>query len=145
MRTTAKERAEVIARLCKLNISYQDAEALRRISMTLRNWFELECGTGDGRVTRSIEREDNGEGKPFVRVQFAGFDGTWHDNKYPIADREAGARRRLAAIMAPYKRRLAVYIQGDCRGAALHILRKGKDIKPGERIDSVYSRGVAVY
>lgn len=145
MQTTSKERAEVIARLIRLGIQYQDAETLRRIAMTLRNWFELECGTGDGRVTRSIERDENGDGKPFMRVQYMGGDGKWVDRRYPVADRETGAKKRLAKVMEPYKRRLAVYIQGDPRGASLHILRKGKDIKKGESLDSIYNRGVAVY
>lgn len=144
MRSTSKERAEVIARLTRLGIEYQDAEALRRIAVTLRNWFELECGTGDERVTRSIERDDNGDGKPFLRVQFMAGN-QWVDRRYPVPDRETGAKKRLAKIMAPYKRRLAVYIQGDPRGASLHILRKGKDFKKGESLDSIYNRGVAVY
>lgn len=144
MRTTARERAEVIARLIQLGISYHDAEALRRIAKTLRSWFEYECGTGDERVASSIEREDNGDGKPFMRVQYQGPAG-WVDRRYQIPDREAGARKRLAALMKPYSRRLMSYIQGDCRGASLFILRKGKDIRAGEHIDSVYTRGVAVY
>ena len=53
-----------MARLLKLGISYEHACQLRRISMTLRNWFELECGTGDERTTRSIERDDNGDEEP---------------------------------------------------------------------------------
>ncbi len=92
-----------------------------------------------------MKRDEDGGGKPFMRVQYMGTGNQWVDRRYPIPDREAGARKRLAALMAPYKRRLTVYIQGDPRGASLHILRKGKDIKKGEDIDSVYSRGVAVY
>lgn len=143
MRTTSKERAEVIAQLIKLGISYSDAEALRRISKTLRNWFELECGTGDERVTRSIERDDNGDGKPFLRVQYMGYGNQWMDRKTPIPDREAGARKRLAAIMANYRRRLVPYVQGDCRGASVYVLRKA-DVR-GQDINSIYNRGVAVY
>lgn len=143
MRTTAKERAEVIARLIQLGISYPDAEALRRIAKTLHSWFELECGTGDERVTRSIERDDNGDGKPFLRVQYMGFNNQWIDRRSPIADREAGAKKRLAAIMASYKRKLVPYIQGDPRGAPLYVLRKA-DVR-GQDINSIYNRGVAVY
>ncbi len=146
MKTTAKERAEVIARLTRLGIEYSDAETLRRIAMTLRNWFELECGSSNDRVSVSIEREGGtDDGKPMRRVQYMGPNNVWIDRAYPIADREKGARKRLAQVMANYKRRLTVYIQGDCRGASLYILRKGKDIKKGEAIDSIYSRGVAVY
>lgn len=142
MRTTARERAEVIARLVQLGISYQDAEALRRIANTLRNWFEMECGTERGRATVSIERDENE--KPFQRVQYMGPGNQWVDRKYPIADRETGARKRLAALMQRYGSALVSYIQGDCRGASLYILRQS-DVRPGEEIDSVYSRGVAVY
>ncbi len=143
MRTTAKERDEVVTRILRLGISLEHAHQLRRISMTLRNWFELECGTGDGRVTRSIERDDNGEGKPFLRVQFATAKG-WVDRKHPVPDREKGARKRLASVMAHYPA-LISYVQGDCRGASVHLLRAGVDLKPGEDVNSVYSRGVAVY
>lgn len=38
---------------------------------------------------------------------------------------------------------LRAYIQGDPRGCALYILR-ADDIGPGESIDSVYTRGIAV-
>lgn len=147
MRTTSRERAEVIARLIKLGISYEDAEALRRIAKTLRNWFELECGTERNGRSVSIERDENGDGKPWLRVQFGvhGDGIKWIDRRYPTPDREAGAKKRLAAIMAGYKRKLVPYVQGDPRGASLHILRKGQDLKPGDQIDSVYSRGVAVY
>lgn len=45
MHTTQKERYEVLHRLDRLGIAYKDACALRRIALTLRRWFELECGT----------------------------------------------------------------------------------------------------
>lgn len=139
-----REKFEILARLQNLGFTWDEANQLRRISLTLNHWFELECGTGDDRVTRSIEREENGEGRPFMRIQYMGYDGKWIDERRPIADREAGARKRLAAIMASRKRRLLAYVQGDCRGASLYILRR-RDVKPGEAVDSVYNRGVAVY
>lgn len=54
MRTTAKERDEVISRLLKLGISYEDACALRRISSTLMrpgawrdpSWAQSDTGIG---------------------------------------------------------------------------------------------------
>ena len=68
---TTNHKSEVITRLAKLGIDYRDAEALRRISMTLRRWFEYECGTGEGQTTYSIERETE---EPdlwlFMRVQY---------------------------------------------------------------------------
>ena len=135
----------MMAQLERLGFSYGEACALRRISVTLQHWFELECGTcrgKNGEVSVSVERDDNGEGKPFERIQYQGPTG-YIDQRYPVSDREAGARKRLAAIMAPYKRRLVAFVQTDCRGAALYILLKSQ-IK-GENIQAVYNRGVAVY
>jgi len=141
-----RDTYEVLARLERLGFSYQQANQLRRISMTLRRWFELECGTENAAGSSiSIERDGgDSDGKPFQRVQFMGAGGQWVDRRFPVADRETGARRRLAAILKPFKRRLLAYVQTDCRGCAVYILRK-RDLKPGESVDSVYNRGVAVY
>ena len=128
--------------LQRLGFSYEQARQLRRISLTLRRWFELECGT-ENAAGSSISIERDGVGTPFQRIQYMG-PGGWVDHKSPVADREAGARRRLAAIMAPFKRRLVAYVQGDCRGASLYILRKSQVAK-GETLDSIYNRGIAVY
>jgi hypothetical protein len=59
------------------------------------------------------------------------------------ADREKGAHKRLAVIMAQYPDHVA-YIQGDPRGAALYVLRRS-DIPAGSTIDACYNRGIAVY
>lgn len=131
MKTSIKERCEIINRLDKLGMDYGTAQALRRISMTLQRWFESECGTGNG----CIERDET-TGKTYWLNANTG-------NRYPIADRETGAKKRLARIMAQFPD-LIPYIQGDCRGAALYILRKS-DLRNGDQIDSVYNRGVAVY
>lgn len=61
----------------------------------------------------------------------------------PIADRERGALRRLAAIMAPRKRRFVAYHQGDPRGCALYIVPR-KEIPAGTSLESVYNRGLAI-
>jgi hypothetical protein len=53
------KQPECIAPLIRAGISYDDAYALRRISMTLNRWFELECGTDAG----AIERDET-TGKP---------------------------------------------------------------------------------
>lgn len=132
MRTKPKERYEVMERLSRLGIDYETANQLRRISMTLHSWFEGECGTGTG----CIERDET-TGQTY-----------WHNattgKRWKIADRETGAKKRLQATMAKLPG-LVPYIQGDCRGASLYILRDGVDVKPGEDIDSIYSRGTAVY
>ena len=46
MRVSIKERMIVLERLGKLGLGYDEAQALRRISMTLQRWGELECGDG---------------------------------------------------------------------------------------------------
>jgi hypothetical protein len=120
------------APLAMAGIAQEDAIALRRISMALHNWHELECGAAHG----AIEREGpNGEGKPRWRY----LDG--RAGGY-IADREAGALKRLAKIMARYPG-FAYYVQGDPRGCALYILRPG-DVPEGATIASCYNRGIAV-
>jgi len=123
--------AECLPRLTAIGIEYHDAVALRRIAMTLHNWHELECGTDRG----AIERDET-TGKTYWRNAMS-------DKRYPCADRETGARRRLFKIMGKYPT-LEAYVQGDPRGAALYILRPG-DVPKGEDADAYYSRGIAVY
>jgi hypothetical protein len=129
--TTAKERYEVLRRLEQAGIRYDDASKLRRIALTLHRWHELECGDDHG----CIERDET-TGKAY-----------WLNSntmrRSLIADREAGALKRLAKIMQSYPEYVA-YQQGDPRGAALYLVAK-KDIPKGERIDSYYSRGIAIY
>ena len=85
--------------LMSLGFTRDEAESLRRISMTLQRWFEMECGTGNGQVSYSIERDgENGDGRPFMRIQYPASHG-YHDSRRPIADREAGARKRLENIV----------------------------------------------
>jgi hypothetical protein len=141
-RREAADYTRMIDRMRALGITQEDCEALRRISMTLRRWFELECGTGEGQVSRSIERDgDDGDGKPFKRIQYPTSHG-YVDQRYPVADRETGARKRLATIMAKYPG-LTAYVQGDPRGCSLYILT-ADNLTGGHDIDSVYTRGLAV-
>jgi hypothetical protein len=138
----------------ELGFTRDEAESLRRISMTLRRWHELECGTDDG----CIERDEKTQ-KPY-----------WLNattmRRFAVADRETGARKRLAAIIRDRNQRtigamqepdtivgcaeqacdnsLSTYIQTDPRGAALYILRPG-DVPEGSTADSCYSRGICVY
>ena len=130
-----KDTFAMITRVISLGITEDDAWALRRISMTLRRWHELECGVDGG----CIEREnDDGTGKPF----WVNYNGR-KNYRSPVADRETGALKRLGKIMARYPQ-LGHYVQGDPRGAALYILRPG-DVPAGGNVDSYYSRGIAVY
>lgn len=126
----ARELTDQENRLMALGISRVDAESLRRISMTLRRWFERECGTDNG----CIERDET--------TNKAFWLNSYSMKRYPIADKETGARKRLATIMARYPE-LTAYIQGDPRGCALYILTASQlDSEHG--IDSIYNRGVAV-
>ena len=127
---------DCIGPLVRAGIDYDDAHALRRIAMTLHRWHELECGDGYG----CIERDDR-SGRPYWHNPNARY--TSPDARWPIPDREAGALKRLAKIMAKYPT-LRAYQQGDPRGAALYILRPG-DVPEGAEVDSYYSRGLAVY
>ena len=121
-----------------------DAESLRRISMTLHRWHELECGTDSG----CIERDDDHvkqlpggitvttPGKTYWRNALS-------DRRYRTPDREAGALKRLKAIMARYPA-LSYYVQTDPRGCALYVL-KPSDVPEGADVSSYYSRGLAVF
>lgn len=135
--------SECIQTLTRAGIAYDDATALRRVSMTLHRWHELECGTGEGQTSYSIERDgDEPDSKPYMRVQYPTSHG-YVDKRWPVADRETGALKRLASIMARYPT-MKAYVQGDPRGASLYILRPG-DVPEGCEVDSYYSRGLAVY
>lgn len=128
-----RDTYEMLARLERAGIAPDDAIALRRISMTLHRWHELECGDGKGYIER-----DDATGKPrYINCNAR--------RGYPIADRESGALRRLDAIMAHYPE-LAAYVQGDPRGAALYIYRKDSLAGAEYGIESCYSSvGIAVY
>ena len=122
-----------------LGFTQDEAEKLRRISMTLRRWHEMECGTDNGCIER-----DEATGKTFWLNAMTG-------RRFPTPDRETGARKRLASIMEARALRvgsahvtLAAYIQTDPRGAALYILRPG-DVPEGKEPESYYSRGLCVY
>lgn len=119
------------------NRAREDAESLRRISMTLHRWHELECGTDAGHVER-----DEASGKPYWYPSNR-FADTGRVPRYSTPDREKGALARLARIMSRYPS-LQAYVQTDPRGCALYILRPG-DVPAGEKAESYYSRGIAVY
>lgn len=142
---------ECIAPLRAAGIEFYDAHALRRIAMTLHRWHELECGDGDDYSSWTISRgrkkdgvfTHDESGKPFIERHSHGRDGASRTTYSRIPDRERGALRRLAGIMANYPT-LGYYVQGDPRGASLYILRPG-DVPEGQETDAYYSRGIAVY
>lgn len=136
--------------LLSLGFTRDEAAKLRRISMTLHRWHELECGMGDNdRREWCIERDD--EDTPFMVTHVQTRDGV-KTYRHRVPDRETGARRRLAAILDNCNKArrtaawepLGFYVQTDPRGAALYILRPG-DIPEGMRADSCYTRGICVY
>jgi hypothetical protein len=125
--------------IMRCGIAEDDARALRRISMTLHRWHELECGTDAGHIER-----DEKTGKPMffnarARYLQANDPRCWSI----VPDRETGALKRLNKIMASYPA-LRAYVQGDPRGCALYLIRPG-DVPDGKDADAYYSRGIAVY
>ena len=130
-RTESERQARMFAALRQNGVTNDDATDLRRVSMTLHRWHELECGAEHGMIER-----DETTGRPLWLNPMTGL-------RSPVADRETGARKRLASIMAHYPA-LSAYIQGDPRGAALYILRPD-DVPAGKDVDAYYSRGIAVY
>jgi len=130
----AERRTMMNDTLRRLGFSRDECEALRRISMTLHRWHELECGNDNGCIER-----DEFSGIPQWR--YANDTGKYCG--YVIPDRETGALKRLAKIMGNHPT-LKPYVQGDPRGAALYILRPG-DVPEGQQADCCYSRGICVY
>lgn len=191
-----EQRRRMLNALESLGFTPDECDKLRRISMTLRRWFELECGNSNDYGSWAIERDDNGDGPPFMvhhhysreyavtcltdegeRVPASNskifrtyesakaYADTVAPSRLPevkskdtttrtrIADREAGARKRLAAIIEARNKRnwhpimpepVSAYVQGDPRGAALYILRPG-DVPEGADAGAYYSRGICVY
>ena len=129
MRTTARERAEVHVQLDRLGVNWYDAQALRRIALTLHRWHELECGVENGCVERDEET-----GKTYWMNAHTG-------KRYPIADRETGALKRLEKLMKQYPN-LVSYVQTDPRGCAVYVLTT-EQLGDAD-IHSVYNRGIAV-
>lgn len=98
--------------------------------MPVIRWFEKQCGIDNG----CIERDETTNKAYWLNSNTM--------RRYPIADRETGARKRLATIMARYPT-LTAYAQGDPRGCALYILTADQ-LKSEHGIDAIYNRGVAV-
>lgn len=138
----------------RIGVDTETADKLRRIEMTLHRWAEAEC---NGEIQRNdpddtiscapgcASRVPCGEctcgradrlGKP------RRYYGPNMDRSYPVADREAGALKRLAKIMEGLPH-LVAYHQTDPRGCALYLVPKDK-LQDGHNISSVYNRGFGV-
>ena len=87
------------------------------------------------------------DGKPYNEVHYY-FGANPNTVKYwPIPDRERGAQKRIAKIMANYPDFWS-YVQGDARGAALYVGKKSEQERTTDRpldLDGNYSRGIAIY
>jgi hypothetical protein len=125
--------------LQSIGFTFDECEKLRRISMTLRRWHELECGNGNDHASWVIERDEETEIPYMVTHHYS----QTKPSRRRVADRETGAKKRLAKILES-KPEISSYIQGDPRGAALYILRPG-DIPEGKDPCAYYSRGICVY
>lgn len=143
MRTNAKKQrmARFFDTMSRLGFTFQETEQLLKAERALQRWHELECGTGNDRVTVSVERDEE-SGKPFRRVQYMGAGGKWIDRREPCRDTEKAARKRIDSVLSG-KSGLSAFIQGDPRGCALYILRDG-DIPEGAGPCAYYSRGIPV-
>ena len=143
--TKLKAKFELYQRLENLGFTYEEATQLRRIEMTLSRWAEAEC---NGEIER-----DEATGKP-ERVSQAWINGATNKRTaWPVADREAGALKRLRAIVAARDARyralggdgqndLIPYHQTDPRGCMVYLVKRS-DLGDSP-IDQVYNRGLAV-
>jgi hypothetical protein len=125
---------ELMERLSKrgINLSFWDANVLRRAQMTLHRWNELECGDGNDYASWSIERDE--ETNVPYRCVYPHNDTK--ARKYKIADREKGALKRISEICK--ESNLHFYYQSDPRGCSLYV--------SNEKItDNDYTRGVGCY
>lgn len=130
----AIDYARTVDRLRDMGFTRAEAEALFRIEKTLHRWFERECGDDRG----AIERDEKTD-KPF----YVWWSTDGREHRYAVPDREAGARKRLARIMAEHPTCTA-YVQTDPRGCALYIIPL-EALADGAKVDSVYNaRGEAV-
>jgi hypothetical protein len=154
--------------LMELGFTKDEAEQLRRISITLQRWHELECGNSNEWGSWAIERDEEGDGLPYmVHHHYRHGQGKDSVTRTRIPHRETGARKRLEAIIKarnthvianiapdlepvsgaewrPTHHTVSAYIQGDPRGAALYIIRPG-DVPEGADVNSYYTRGICVY
>jgi len=122
-----------------LGFTFEETETLRRAEMTLHRWHELECGdANDYGTSYSLNRNEE-TGKPFMEYHHPS--GKISCQAYP--DKEKGALHRIVETLKGKENIAGFYQQGDPRGCALYIIRKG-DVPEGESVDAFYSRGIAV-
>jgi len=113
-----------------IDVSFADANALRRAQITLQRWGEAECGDSNEYASYSVERDET-TGIPYRCVYRHDSNGV---KRYRIADRERGALKRVQDICKRYG--LHYFHQTDPRGCSLYIEREPLP-------DSNYTRGIA--
>lgn len=151
---TKSERSfKLYSRLAELGFTYEESKALYRAQLTLHRWAEAECNG-------EIERDET-TNKPARHFRWSAFGqgpGLSHQ-AFPIADREAGALRRVKGIVEARNARLGKglngapddfilpYHQTDPRGCALYLVKQsdlGNGCSPSLPLSSYYTRGLAV-
>ena len=99
-----EEYARFVNRACnQYGLNFEEIRSLQRDAKRLHRWAEAEC---NGEIQR-----DEVTGKPF---RYYGQDGPGPIRKYPTADRETPAIKRIEAIAKAHG--LRVELQGDPRG-----------------------------
>jgi hypothetical protein len=101
----------------RLGIEFDDVYSFRRDSMTLRSWFERECGDSNNYASWAVERDPDTDIPYLVTHPYNG-----KARKARILDREKGARKRIDERCK--RLNLHYYIQTDCRGLALYLSRE---------------------
>tara|TARA_R110000868_G_scaffold207722_1_gene456707 strand:+ start:1744 stop:2277 length:534 start_codon:yes stop_codon:yes gene_type:complete len=91
MRQTRQENV-----LIELGFTMTETAQLRRISMTLRRWHELECGDGHN----YIERDEKTGQTYYVNCNSRYLSANDPRARSATPDRETGAKKRLDAILA---------------------------------------------
>lgn len=100
-----------------INLSFDDANTLRRAELTLQRWAEQECGNGNAHASWSIERDEE-TGVPYRCV----YPHNGPVRRSRIADREKGALRRIAEVCK--RNGIEYFHQTDPRGCTLYVSRE---------------------
>lgn len=112
-----------------ISLSFDEVNTLRRAQITLHRWAEMECGDSSDYSSWAIERDEQ-TSVPYVCI----YPHQGKSYRRRIADKEAGALRRVRHICAYHK--LDFFHQTDPRGCALYVSNE-------PLTDGNYNRGVA--
>ena len=112
-----------------ISLTFDEVNTLRRAQLTLHRWAELECGDSNDYHSWMIERDEDTE-IPYL-LTITHYLGVTNHTR--IADREAGALRRIAIICQAHG--LYYYHQPDPRGCARYVDREPLP-------DHDYTRGI---